>query len=42
MRKNPHNKILKEELKKQHISNVPKFCSFFNINPNLPPSQEEK
>ena len=42
MRKNLHDKILKEELKEQHINNVPKSCSFFNINPNLPPSQEEK
>ena len=28
MRKNPHDKILREELKEQHLSTVPKSCSF--------------
>jgi len=28
MKKNPHNKILKGEPKEQHLSTVPKFCSF--------------
>ena len=28
MRKNPHDKILKGELKEQHISTIHKSCSF--------------
>jgi len=28
MKKNPHNRILKWELKEQHINTVPKFCHF--------------
>ena len=28
MRKNPHGKILKWELKEQHLSTVPKSCSY--------------
>ena len=28
MRENPHDRILKNEPKKQHISTVPKSCSF--------------
>ena len=31
MRKNPYDRILKEELKKQHLSTVPKFYSFDNF-----------
>ena len=30
MRKNPHNRILKMESKKQHLSIVSKSCFFFN------------
>ena len=30
MRKNPHDKILKKEPKKQHLSTVPKSCSSEN------------
>ena len=32
MRKNPHSRILKGELKKQYLSTVPKSCSFINID----------
>ena len=28
MRKNPHNRILKGELKEQHLSNIPKSYPF--------------
>ena len=28
MRKNPHGRILRGELKKQHLNTVPKSCSF--------------
>ena len=31
MRKNPHSRILKGELKEQHLSTVPKSCSNFFI-----------
>ena len=30
MRKNPHDRILKMESKKQHLSTVSKSCFFFN------------
>ena len=30
MRKNSHDRILKEESKEQHLSTVPKFCSNLN------------
>ena len=32
MRKNPHGRILKWELKEQHLNTVPKSCSYININ----------
>ena len=31
MRKQPHNRILGEEPKEQHLSIVPKFCSIGNV-----------
>jgi len=31
MKKNPHGRILKREPKEQHLSTVPKSCSFKNI-----------
>ena len=32
MKKNQHSKILREELKEQHLSTVPKSNPFQNIN----------
>ena len=34
MRKNPHDRILKEKSKEQHLSTVPKSCSIRN-NKNI-------
>ena len=34
MKKNPHDRILKEEPKEQHLSTVPKYCSFFIFQTN--------
>ena len=34
MRKNSHGKILKEELKEQYLSIVPKSCKLYSLSPH--------
>ena len=31
MNNNPHDKILKDELKKHHLNTVPKFCPHIRV-----------